>query len=242
MYPFTVYVHPYCYQNRDVEGRQIADPYGGRVKISSQYPPGSGECAELGGILYNFYQGSLKRENLCVKLIHRDIGFLVFQKNSEGRMIHGETWRFQAGVCAAAVLVHGGGVSAGAGVCGGELRASSGAYGGVRLQRGKRGRALPVRLHRGARPGPARRRAGPCDRACDRAGAGERAGHRAGNRAGNGTCDGTCYRAGDGAGDGASHRTRYGACHRACDRTRYGTRHGAGDRARHRAAVRPWGG
>ena len=28
MYPFTVYVHLYCYRNRGVEGRQVADPYG----------------------------------------------------------------------------------------------------------------------------------------------------------------------------------------------------------------------
>ena len=28
MYPFTVYVHLYRYQNRQVEGRQVADPYG----------------------------------------------------------------------------------------------------------------------------------------------------------------------------------------------------------------------
>ncbi len=29
MYPFTVYVHLYCHRNRKVEGRQVADPYGG---------------------------------------------------------------------------------------------------------------------------------------------------------------------------------------------------------------------
>ena len=28
MYPFSLYVRPYCYRNREVEGRQIADPYG----------------------------------------------------------------------------------------------------------------------------------------------------------------------------------------------------------------------
>ena len=28
MCPFTVYVHRYCYRNRKVEGRQVADPYG----------------------------------------------------------------------------------------------------------------------------------------------------------------------------------------------------------------------
>ena len=29
MYPFLLYVHLYCYRNRQVEGRQVADPYEG---------------------------------------------------------------------------------------------------------------------------------------------------------------------------------------------------------------------
>ena len=30
MYPFLLYVHLYCFPNRNVEGRQVADPYGGQ--------------------------------------------------------------------------------------------------------------------------------------------------------------------------------------------------------------------
>ena len=30
MYPFMVYMVLYCFLNRQVEGRQVADPYGGR--------------------------------------------------------------------------------------------------------------------------------------------------------------------------------------------------------------------
>ncbi len=31
MYPFTVYIVFYCFRNHQVEGRQIADPYGFRA-------------------------------------------------------------------------------------------------------------------------------------------------------------------------------------------------------------------